>query len=113
MVDTFDFPFELTAGGEDSPRLLSAKFGDSYAQEVPDGINPIESTWSITVTGALETVKAARDFLRGHVGLWFWWFPPLEDAQVMVKVSGGWRFSRTSASTYSLQVTFKRVYVGG
>lgn len=112
MVDSFEFSYELAAAGEDSPRLLSAKFGDGYVQEVPDGINPIESSWSITVTGSLETVRDARDFLRSHVGIWFWWFPPLESERVFVKASNGWKFYRSSATTYSLQVTLKRVYAG-
>ncbi|KKO71844.1 phage tail protein [Kerstersia gyiorum] len=61
-------------------RVLSAQFGDGYAQEAGDGINNETRSWPLQFVGREHDIKPIRDFLRRHQGFKpFLWTPPMED----------------------------------
>lgn len=113
MAETFDFPFELGAGGDEAPRTRQVSFGDGYQQSIEDGINTLQVSWGITISGDHVRIIAARDFLRRHAGVrWFWWRPPLEQSPIKVKCKR-WRPVHTSTTSASLALTLERVYNPG
>lgn len=77
MTDTFIWKAEVSTSGSGTFTTSSAKFGDGYSQEVPDGINNEVQSWSVEVKGRKPDVQPALDFIRSHKGMSFFWKPPL------------------------------------
>lgn len=77
MTDTFTWPVHNTASGKVRHRIARAQFGDGYKQEAPIGINTKLQDWNVTVEGYRTEIEAVRDFLDDHVGVAFFWTPPL------------------------------------
>lgn len=47
-------------------RSRSVQYGDGYAQNIDDGINPETQTWPLTFTGFNEEIRPIIAFLREH-----------------------------------------------
>ena len=77
-METFTHKPTLSPELNRQPRVLSAKFGDGYAQEAADGINNNQETWSLVFNGIDDTTAAAIDaFLSARAGYDpFYWTPP-------------------------------------
>ncbi|EKO3656410.1 phage tail protein [Vibrio metschnikovii] len=76
MHQIFEWAPLLEVAGSSSFRVLSAQFGDGYAQEVGDGINTKSDSYSLTFKGDFEKIKAIMDFIDAHQGyLPFYWSP--------------------------------------
>ena len=83
-------------GISDSPRVVSASFGDGYKQQAPDGLNADEATatyqWSLVTQDERD---AMTTFYKAHIGLTFKWDMP--DMSGVQK----WRITKYSTSVAS------------
>ena len=78
MAETFTWRVETASSGETTFNVSSAKFGDGYSQEVPQGINNIMRSWNITVSGYEAQIAPIIAFLEAHAGATrFLWKPPM------------------------------------
>lgn len=80
MTETFTWRAEVSTSGSGEFSMLTAKFGDSYSQEVPNGINNELQRWTVSVSGYPEHVQPALDFIRAHKGQSFIWKAPRSTA---------------------------------
>jgi phage-related protein len=60
------------------PRLNSASYGDGYSQDVPDGINSVVRSWSLSFkTRTADEALQMQDFLDARAGAQaFFWTDP-------------------------------------
>lgn len=77
MTDTFTYKAQVSTSGNGEFTVSTAKFGDGYSQDVPDGINNETQKWSVQVSGYRTYVQAVLNFIRNHKGMSFFWKPPL------------------------------------
>lgn len=72
MTDTFSPPVTPSIGGgtDVTARTNEAPFGDGYVQAQPDGLNPIEQTWSLSWNNTLTKaqLKQIFDFFAAKAG---------------------------------------------
>ena len=78
MTDTFNWVPLIEPQGKTSLRTRRAQFGDGYAQKTQDGLNPAVQTWPLSFIGHGSAITPIRDFLKAHVGVSFFWTPPLD-----------------------------------
>lgn len=77
MTDTFTAVPVNQPSGTVNFRLLTAQFGDGYKQVVPDGVNVKTHSWPLQFAGKKADMQALVDFFDAHVGISFYWTPPL------------------------------------
>lgn len=77
MTDTFTWRVNMDSSGGGEFAMSTAKFGDGYVQEVPNGINNETQKWSVTVSGKKTLMQTVLAFIRTHKGQSFFWTPPL------------------------------------
>ena len=105
--ETFTWCPLVDPDGTNRFRVLSAQFGDGFAQEVGDGINNETHSWPLQFVGYEDYIKPIRNFLRKHQGFRpFLWTPPMEDQaglfvvrELNVRAMGG--------KAYTLTATFE------
>jgi phage-related protein len=76
MTDTFNWDVLQEPTGTTTLRMRSAQFGDGYAQDAADGLNPVVANWPVSVKGNAALIGPIKDFLKAHVGVSFFWTPP-------------------------------------
>lgn len=77
MTDTFTFVPKTNPTGTGTIAMRTAQFGDGYAQEAPQGINPVTESWPLSFEGYTSEVQPVKDFITAHIGKSFYWTPPL------------------------------------
>ena len=77
MTDTFSFIPQIDPVATTTLRIRKAQFGDGYAQTVADGINAKVQSWPLSFQGNAATVQPIVDFFDAHIGVSFYWTPPL------------------------------------
>lgn len=75
-IDTFTWCARVGAGEQLVIPTIQSQFGDSYKQIASNGINSAVETWTLTVSGRLDSMKEVRSFLKSHVTISFWWTNP-------------------------------------
>ena len=89
------FPFS-TVDSElsEKPRVQSAKFGDGYGQDSPDGLNSTLQVWTLTFKEVYSgQVTQIRDFLKARKGVErFEFVTPLGDL-ITVKCQSEWKIT--------------------
>lgn len=96
---------------KESPRTISATFGDGYAIEFPDGLNANDATASFAWANVTSDVKSyIVQFYKSHIGKSFLWDAPGDEIG-----SGKWRFTDISVvnmpyDLYSITCNFKRSF---
>lgn len=108
MTDTFNFRVNTDSSGDVAPVTDASKFGDGYEQEIPRGINPEVQTWVNTFSGYAAQCAPVIDFIRSHIGVAFFWKPPLG-------VTGYYkcrshRISPQGGGYYVISMDFEQVY---
>ncbi|AXH72358.1 MAG: minor tail protein [Caudoviricetes sp.] len=110
-TDEFSWPVEIGSGGNTEFAVLSAAFGDGYAQEAEDGINSEKNTYTVAFKDQTkELVDQVEAFLRSKRGVKkFTWTPPFGTQGLWVCRT--WSRTPTGHSGYSsLNATFLRRY---
>lgn len=99
-----DFPLDAETQG----RVLEARFGDGYRQQVPDGLNTTLPVYRLafrqrtsTEAGNIET------FLKANLGAIFDWTPPGLAAGKFV--CSQWTRSRANALFENVTAVFEQV----
>lgn len=77
MTDTFNWPYTTEPTGTITLRERKAQFGDGYSQAVEDGLNAKVQAWPLVFDGDSADVAPVNAFLDAHVGVSFYWTPPL------------------------------------
>lgn len=108
MTDTFTWRPTNDARGTLKARVSRAKFGDGYSQAVPDGINPISGSWPLTFVGDQAEMQAMVDFLDAHVGVSFFWKPPLRP--VGLYQCDAYDPKDEGGAFYTVTATFQQVF---
>jgi len=105
--ETFTWCPRTDPDGTSRFRILSAQFGDGYAQEAGDGINNEIRSWPLQFVGSENYIKPIRNFLRSHAGFKpFLWTPPMEDEQGLFVVRE-FRTRAMGGGAYTLTATFE------
>ncbi|SNY70875.1 phage tail protein [Pantoea sp. GL120224-02] len=80
-MKTFSWKVRPGMRTEREPRVQTIRFGDGYEQRRADGINGVQSRYSIMLSGPHATMQAVDDFLSQHGGVSaFLWQPPGQPA---------------------------------
>lgn len=99
-----------TATKDSEPRILEARFGDGYAQEVVDGINANPQNWSLSfVPCSKSDYETLDDYLVSMIGQSFDWANPDGDT-IKVKCKK-WSASYQPPNMRVLSATFEQVFV--
>ena len=109
-TETFTWERQAGAVGKISYRVLESKFGDGYAQVIPDGLNTKTQTWPLVFEGNMDYMRPILAFFDRHRGAKsFYWTPPGEDEPLFFRAS---ELSLTSigAGVYQLSAEFKQVF---
>lgn len=77
MTDTFTWQVHNTADGGGELAVTETPFGDGYKQQVVRGLNPDVQKWNVTISGYKADAAEVLQFIRDHVGVPFFWTPPL------------------------------------
>ena len=93
-------------------RVLSARFGDGYAQEAADGINNYSTSWPLTFQGQAADITPIITFIKNHAGYKpFEWTPPLESvARLFVVQQYSLQVIAGQCPVYRLTATFEERY---
>lgn len=109
MTDTFTWtPTVAQYAGTATQRVRKAQFGDGYSQTVPDGINSTVLSYTLQFVGSAATIGAILAFLDAHVGVGFYWAPPLR-AQLLFKCET-YSDSIPDNGTYAITATFTQSF---
>ena len=100
---TPDFGAQLT----EKPRVLTARFGDGYSQDVGDGINVRLKSWAVTFNTRTDAEMAPiLAFLRARNGIeGFNWTDP--DGYTGVFICREWQRGLVKFGINSLSATFE------
>lgn len=107
-MDTFSFLPNTNSSGTANAYLLTAKFGDGYDMTAPDGLNNIRQSWPLVFEGTAVTVAPIKSFLDAHLGVRFFWTPPL-GVQGIYKAQN-YRITDKGAGNYEISVTFEQTF---
>lgn len=77
MTDTFSWTPLIDPQGQVTLRARKAQFGDGYKQHVADGINAVVKSWPLSFVGNGAVISPIAAFLESHIGVSFYWTPPL------------------------------------
>lgn len=104
---TFTYAPDFGATLTEKPRVLSARFGDGYSQEVGDGINVRLKSWSLTFgTRTDAEVAPILAFLRARNGIeGFNWTDP--DGYTGVFICREWQRVPVRSGINSVTATFE------
>lgn len=92
-----------------TPALLTAKFGDGYSQDTPDGINNQMEVWGLTFTKFPDVADDIINFLKRQAGAKrFWWTPPRYPEPLKWVTSGKFGKVETNAGYVTVTVTFEQ-----
>ncbi|MCW5623914.1 MAG: phage tail protein [Burkholderiales bacterium] len=107
---TFTWTPSFPIADETEPRVAEARFGDGYAQRVPDGINSMAPSWDLTFKErTLTEIGDIVTFLRARNGAEsFDWTPPGGAAGKFI--CRRWQRSRGNALYADLRATFEQVF---
>lgn len=109
---TFTWALDSSWSNDESPKVLSIKFGDTYEQRVGNGVNTQPNTFAVSFTGTFTVAKAIRTFLRDKAGtLSFIWVNPFNESGFYL--ARKWSFKRTlneSGALYTVESVFEQVF---
>lgn len=63
------------ADNQNKPRIFSARFGDGYQQDMPQGLNPNPDTYSLTFSVSKSSMVEILAFLDSVIAKPFAWVP--------------------------------------
>lgn len=113
MALTFNWTPDWGADEQNKARVRKVAFGDGYDLRMRDGINSVNSSWSVQFTCRVITeIHAIRSFLEAHGGVDYFLFPDPVDAGVTHKVVCD-EWSRTipeSVGRASMSAQFRVVF---
>lgn len=113
-METFNYRVLASPSSQSSFRVLTAQFGDGYAQEAGDGINLKVDSWSISLMGRLGSEEYPLDeiksFLDRHEG-WktFKWETPLKETKMFKCKS--YNLTHVNGDIFTISATFNEVFV--
>ncbi|PRP71507.1 hypothetical protein BUE93_05780 [Chromobacterium amazonense] len=113
MAETFNWTPDFGGQKTFKPRLRTARFGDGYAQQVPDGINHLPQNRSLIFTNrSPQESDAIEAFLERHAGCrWFWLVYPGEPR--MKATCAEWSRVHVAPGLYSISANFEQSFAPG
>ncbi|KVZ57507.1 phage tail protein [Burkholderia ubonensis] len=109
MPDTFTWtPTVAQYAGTAKLRVRKAQFGDGYEQTLPDGINNRVLSYTLQFVGGSDAIAAILAFLDAHVGVAFYWSPPLRQ-QLLFKCEA-YTDAIPDNGTHAVTATFTQTF---
>lgn len=107
---TFSYTPDYNAQLSQKPRILTAQFGDGYAQDAGDGINIAPRSWQLTFSTRTDAeIAPILAFLRARNGIEaFNWTDP--DGVSGVFVCREWQRVPVQFGINNLSCTFMEVF---
>ena len=93
-------------------RVLTAKFGDGYSQEAPDGTNALYDEWSLRFENLTTSERATLWAALDAVGSWDYltWTPPGDTSKKWKVTADGVTENPVSGDMYSVSFTLRQVF---
>ena len=94
-------------------RVLSARFGDGYSQEAPDGTNTLVDEWTINYENLSSTNRSTLTAALDAVGSWdyFTWTAPGDSSSKKWKVTtDGYQEHAISGSLYNINFKLRQIF---
>jgi phage-related protein len=92
-------------------RVLKSNFGDGYVQRAGDGLNPIDTSISLTWSNlSIGDADDIIEFLEEKAGVEAFYFTPRGSATALKWVCEEWTRSEVDPSSDSISATFIRVF---
>lgn len=109
MALAITFPVETGVQGNAKLRVRTIRFGDGYQQDLKDGFNNKEDSWSVTASGPAADIQPVIDFLDARGGAEaFLWTPP-RGVQALYKCKS-YTTTDTHGDEVKLSATFERAF---
>lgn len=109
-TETFTWERQRGAAGKITYRVIETKFGDGYAQVVPDGLNTEVQSWPLTFEGGLVEMRQILSFFKRHKGAKsFYWTPPGESQPLFFRADDV-TFTSVGGGVYQVSAEFKQVF---
>lgn len=105
----FTWRAEVGTSGNSELAMWSAKFGDGYSQDIPNGMNSETQKWNVEVSGYEKDMQAVVNFLRAQNGLPFQWKPPMTNTLQWFKCKR-WGFDPGGGAWMKLRMEFEQAY---
>ena len=94
-----------------TPKVNTFQFGDGYAQRTADGINSINTSWSVTFSSrGLIDSAAIIAFFEAAAGVTPFQFTPPDEATQYNVICPNWSQQYESHISRTITATFNRVY---
>lgn len=93
-------------------RVLSARFGDGYSQEAPDGTNATTDEWSLSFENLNTSERATLWGMLDAVGSWgvITWTPPGDTSKKWKVTQDGVSEMPVSGDLYSVSFALRQVF---
>ena len=102
---------EYSASQPIKPKVLRVSFGDGYEQRVPDGINNIKRSWTLSYQQETPDADIIEAFLKSTKGAdSFTWTPPRGSTGSWIISSEGWTREVANFGYEKINVTFEEVF---
>lgn len=108
---TFTYIPSSSSSVETKPKVVTAKFGDGYEQNLLDGINSSAEEWSLTFADYdLTTAETIVSFFKDNntATTPFDWTTP--DGNTYRFLCKSWKRNFTSSMTAAISCTFQQVF---
>lgn len=110
-MDTWLWAESPSTSFDEEPRVKSARFGDGYSQDMPDGINTSPQSWSVQFNGVSDAAgNEMIAFLRQKAGAERFFYTPLWSTAPIIVKATRWRRSHEGRDLSSINVTFVQVF---
>lgn len=107
-----EFTWKPDTGGfdiDENDRVMEARFGDGYSQRVPDGINHLQTKFSLTFSRPDEEIDEIVTFLRSKSGGQTFDYTPNPMYGTIKVWCKGWKRSNSNFGFDRLNCTFEKL----
>ena len=74
--DIFKWQLDYGSSSSSQPRVFETKFGGGVVQVIPDGLNPVDTSYNVQIDATNAQAAEIVAFLTAHVGNPFHWAGP-------------------------------------
>ena len=95
---------------QNKPKIFSAKFGDGYQQDIPQGLNPNPATYSLTFAVTKSAMSDILGFLDSVIAKPFAWVPDGATSCKAFKCNDYKGSSDAISGQHTVMATFNQVF---
>lgn len=114
MAETFDWrPTVDSTSGTVATKVRSAQFGDGYQQRLADGLNNVQSTYTLQFRGDETKVWAIYDFLVARGGAESFWYTHYTSRPARLFYCETWSEPVSDGPAFTITATFVQTFSPG